>query len=284
MKKLIAFATIFLMLAVAAAGCAAEPVTASKIPEPTAVQTPSPTIPPTPTPTPIPTPTPTPEPTPIQSFFPLPSPVVTPAPEYLNKLRKNAAEVNTDQEFNKALKSAYVIELKKDITLSGDIYLRSINALIIDEGVTLTITSLNFLADCTIVNLGEIIVEDQGRMIFHTEPNYSYIGKISIKGRDAKICFNAGKISGDKIAYFLREGSLFNQLSIVASSSGKKPVEILIKHNIFIPAGKTLWINSMSVLHVKKGVTLTNDGAIRYYNKPIIEGKIDGIGKVVYDD
>ncbi len=224
------------------------------------------------------------QPAPMQSFFPTSSPALTLDPVYLNDLRQNAVVVNTENEFVDALNTAYVIELAKDITISDEfITLKYINALIIDEGVTLTVTCMNFHASCAIVNLGEIIVEDSGRMIFYSEPDYSSIGKISVKGRDAEICYNTGKIGAEEIAYFLSEDSLYNSLYIVASSSDEKLVEILVDHDIVIPAGKTLWINSDSVLHVAEGVTLTNNGAILYYNKPVIEGKIDGIGKVGYD-
>lgn len=220
----------------------------------------------------------------MQSVPPSAAPAATPDPAYLTLLRQNAIDVNTDKEFADALKTAYVITLKKDIILSDEyISLSNINALVIDEGVTLTVTSPNFYPECPIVNLGEILVDGNGRMLFYHEPDYSCIGKVIIKGRDAEIGFNAGKIDADEIAYFLREGSLYNALNIVASASDGKPVEILIDHDIVIPAGKALWINIESVLHVPEGVTITNNGTIRYNRRPIIEGKIDGIGKVFYD-
>lgn len=209
-------------------------------------------------------------------------PSLTPSPSYVKQLRKNAVKVNTEKEFADALKTAYIIELKKDITLSDNLVtLDDINVLVIDEGVTLTITSMNFHASCVIVNLGEIIVKDPGRMIFYSEPDYSCIGKISTRGRYAQISYNSGKIGDEEIAYFLSEDSLFNSLSIVAGSSDEKLVEILVDHDIVIPAGKTLWINSESVLHVSKGVKLTNNGTLIYFNEPIIEGKIVGIGEVI---
>ncbi len=207
---------------------------------------------------------------------------LTSSPSYVKQLRKNAVKVNTEKEFANALKTAYVIELKKDITLSENLVtLDDINALVIDEGVTLTVTSMNFHATCAIVNLGEIIVKDSGRMIFHSEPDYSCIGKISTRGRFAQIAFNSGKIGADEMTYFLSEDSLYDSLNIVASSSDGKPVEILVDHDIVIPASKTLWINSGSVLHVSKGVKLTNNGTISYFNEPIIDGKIVGIGEVI---
>jgi hypothetical protein len=218
----------------------------------------------------------------IQSFFQSPA---APDQDYLDRLLQSAIDVNTVNEFTDALKTCNTIVVKKDMDLSGnDYFFQDIPALVIDEGVTLTITSLNFYPNCSIVNFGEIIVADYGRMIFFHEPDYSCIGKISIKGSNAVVGLNTGKkIGADEVAYFLSEDSLFNGLYIVAASSGKNLVEILIDHDIVIPAGKTLWINADSVLHVPEGVTLTNNGFIRYQNKPIIEGKIIGTGKEFYD-
>ncbi len=207
---------------------------------------------------------------------------LTPSPSYVKQLRKNAVKVNTEKELAVALNTAYVVELKKDITISDEfVTLDDINVLVIDEGVTLTVTCMNFYASCAIVNLGEIVVKDSGRMIFYSEPDYSCIGKISTRGTDAEIAFFSGKIGDEEIAYFLCENSLYNALSVVASSSDGKLVEILVDRDIVIPAGKTLWINSDSVLHVSKGVKLTNNGTIIYFNEPIMEGKIGGIGEVV---
>lgn len=214
------------------------------------------------------------------SASPSPTPIPTLDPVYLMQLRSEPADVNTEKEFADALNTANAIVVKKDITLSDNfISLRNMNSLVIDEGVTLTITCPNFIPDCTIINHGKILIDGVGRMIFYHEPDYTKIGKIRVTGSDAKICFNTGKINADEIAHYLGENSLFNELSIVASEH----VEILVDHDIVIPAGKTLWLNSESVLHVPKGVTLTNNGAILYYNDPIIEGKIEGTGKVSYD-
>ncbi len=219
----------------------------------------------------------------MQSALPSSTPASTPDPEYVKQLRKSGVNVNTVAEFANAMKGAYVIVIKKDMTLSDDTYyLDDINALVIDKGVTLTVNSPNFYAECVIVNLGEIVIEDPGRMVFYHEPDYSCIGKISRTGRDAEICFNAGLATAESIYYYLHEGSLFTSLNIVASSSGNNPVEIRIDHDVTIPAGKRLWLNIYSVLHVPEGVTLTNNGTITGINKPIIEGKIVGIGKKLF--
>ena len=213
------------------------------------------------------------------SNLPSPGLEVEPDPEYLKLLRENGVDVSTEAEFMTALETAHVIIVKDDIVLSSDhISLENINVLVIDEGVTLTITTLNFYAECKIVNLGEILV--LGRMIFYSEPDYTMIGKVRIEG-DAEIGFNAGQLRADDIDYFLNKKTLYNSLNIVASSNDGKPVEIIIDNDIAIPPGKTLWINSDSVLRVNKGVTLTNNGRIIGYNDPIVEGNIYGIGKLM---
>ena len=126
---------------------------------------------------------------------------------------------------------------------------------------------------------------DSGRLMFFSEPDYATIGKISVKGKNAKILYGgAGKIGAEAIAYYLSEDSLFNELSLTPPYREGEIVEILVDQDITIPAGKTLWMNAHSVLHVAEGVTLTNNGAIRYNVEPIVDGKIDGIGKVVYDN
>ncbi len=223
------------------------------------------------------------QPAPVQSFFA--SPAQTPDPDYINELRKDAIEVSTEEEFADALNTADVVVLKKDLTLDDEfVTLEDLEALVIDEGVTLTVTCLNLHATCEIVNLGEIIVADSGRLMFFSEPDYSTIGKISVIGKDAKILYGAGKVGAEAIAYYLSDDSLFNELSLTPPYRDGEIVEILVDQDIEIAAGKTLWMNAHSVLHVAEGVTLTNNGAIRYYVEPIIDGKIDGIGKVVYDD
>ena len=222
----------------------------------------------------------TPEPASMQTFFQSPA---APDQDYLDRILQSAIEVNTADEFTNALSAGKTIVVKKDINLNDNSYfLRDVSALVIDEGVTLTITSPNLYPDCTIVNFGEIIVADYGRMLFYHEPDYACIGKVSISGSNASVGFNTGKIGADEIVYFLSEGSLFNELNIVAASSDENLVEILIDHDIVIPARKTLWINAESVLHVPEGVTLTNNGFVRYHNEPIIEGKIVGTGKEYY--
>jgi len=213
-----------------------------------------------------------------------PDPEPEPESEYLKLLRENGVNVSTENEFMEALETANVIIVKNNITLSSEfISLRNINVLVIDKGIRLTVTSPNFIPECTVVNLGEILVSGYGRMIFYNEPDYAMLGKVRTEGRDAGICFNAGEIKAADIAYFLNEKSIYNTVNIVASSSNGKFAEIIIDKDITIPAGKTLWINGESVLHVNKGVTLTNNGTIICYNKPVVEGNIYGIGKqIVY--
>lgn len=202
--------------------------------------------------------------------------------EYLKLLSENGVNVSTENEFMEALETANVIIVKKNITLRSEfISLRNINVLVIDEGITLTVTSPNFIPECIIVNLGEILVADNGRMIFYNEPDYNMIGKIRAEGRDARICFNAGQIKAADIANFLNENSIYNTVNIVASSSDGKFAEIIIDKDITIPVGKTLWINDQSVLHVNRDVTLINNGTIICYNKPVVEGSIYGIGKQI---
>jgi hypothetical protein len=161
--------------------------------------------------------------------------------------------------------------------LSEDfITLENLNTLVIEEGVKLTITSLNFIANCDIVNHGEILVDGDGRMIFDSEPDYSQIGNVYARGEYAEILFSGGKISVDNIVYFLINGSLFNSLYDIGTG------EILIDRDLNIPAGKRLWINDESFLHVAKGVTLTNNGKIECMNEPVVDGKIDGKAVIVY--
>ncbi len=225
------------------------------------------------------------QPEPIQSFYESSSTLQAPDPDDINELRKNAIEVGTKSEFADALLTANVIVLKKDITIDDEFMtLEDIKALVIDEGVTLTVTCMNLHAKCAIINLGEIIVADSGRLMFFSEPDYATIGKISVKGKNAKILYGAGKVGAEAIAYFLSEDSLFNELSLTPPYREGETVEILVDQDITIPAGKTLWMNAHSVLHVAEGVTLTNNGAIRYYVEPVVDGKIDGIGKVIYDN
>lgn len=230
----------------------------------------------------------TPDSSPIPVAIPSALPAVAPAsksePDYLYQLRQNAVEVNTAKEFSDALDTANVIVVKNNITLSDDEYsLKNLSALIINQDVTLKITSLNFKADSRIINLGEIVVTEGGRMIYYGEPDKSNIGNISIRGVYSQIAYFTNSITANKIAHILSDDSMFNWIYFVGSSSTEDAVKCTIDRDVVIPEGKAIWINYESVLYVPEGVTLTNNGAIHYFNDPIIEGKIDGTGDVVYD-
>ena len=219
----------------------------------------------------------------MESTIPAPVPKPEPDPEYLKLLRENGVNVSTEDEFMQALETANVIIVKKNITLDTLIVeLKNINVLVIDEGVTLKITTPNFYADCKIVNFGEILIADHGRMLFSFEPDYTMLGKIRTGGKNNEISFSMRidrKDAADDIAYFLHPNSIYTTLEIGGYSSVGELAEIIIDKDITIPAGKTLWISYNSVLRVNKGVSLTNNGTIICYNQPIVEGKISGIGK-----
>ena len=223
----------------------------------------------------------------IESTLPSTDTEVKQDQEYFKLLRENGVNVSTEDEFMAALETANIIIVKNNMTLGAPIIeLKNINVLVIDEGVTLKITTPNFYADCKIVNFGEILIADHGadhgRMLFSFEPDYTMLGKVRTEGRNNEISFSIAidrKDAADDIAYFLHPNSIYTTLNITGYSSVGELAEIIINKDITIPAGKTLWINYNSVLRVNEGVNLTNNGTIICYNQPIVEGKISGIGK-----
>lgn len=186
--------------------------------------------------------------------------------------RDDTCEVFSYSQLKEAADSACKkIIVKKDLDVSGD-FLRigREKTLVIEKGVTVTVSMMNFVIEGQIVNGG--IIKVSGRIGFYVEsPD---IGKIeAVNG--GEISFFSGAIGADMIAYYLSNNSIYTSLSLVPGES-----TIKIDRNLTIPKGKTLWLNSMCTLEVQKGVALTVNGKLETYNKPIINGTVIGDIKV----
>ncbi|MDR2911152.1 MAG: hypothetical protein LBV47_07315 [Bacteroidales bacterium] len=154
-------------------------------------------------------------------------------------------------------------------------YSNNISAIIIEEGVTLTIQSWNFHVRCKFVNLGEVVVGNNGGINFAVEP--AQAGIINTTG-NAYVNLIADIMGADEIAAILDGDSIYNMLSLFDQSVRDGAAEIVIDKDIVIPAGKTLRIYQGSVLKINSGVTLTNNGTILYFIEPIVDGEIIGTG------
>jgi hypothetical protein len=74
------------------------------------------------------------------------------------------------------------------------------------------------------------------------------------------------------IKKYLSPDSIYTSLSFTPGIEAT----VTIDENVTIPRGKTLWLNSYCTLKVNKGVTLTVEGKVETYNKPVILGKVKG--------
>ena len=182
-------------------------------------------------------------------------------------------EVFSYEDFVDAISLPYqIIEIKGDIDITGDnVNLDKQKTLIIQPGITVTVSTRNFNIHGLIINKGRILVP--GRICFHKES--PEIGDIKIvdNGYYGEISYFPESFDVDLIKKYLSPDSIYTSLSY---TPGVETI-ITIDKNITIPDGKSLWLNSYCTLRVKKGVTLTINGKVTTFNQPDIRGKVTGM-------
>ncbi len=181
-------------------------------------------------------------------------------------------EVYSYEDFIDVFSLPYqTIEIKDDINISGNcVNLDRQKTLIINSGVTVTVSSYNFNISGQIINKGKIIV--LGRICFYEEsPEIGYI-KITDIGNKGEISYFPESLDVDIIKEYLSPDSIYTSLSF---TPGVETI-IMIDKNVTIPKDKSLWLNRYCTIKVKKGVTLTIKGKVQTYNQPVILGKVTG--------
>ena len=142
--------------------------------------------------------------------------------------------------------------------------------LIINKGVTVTVSSYDCNIYGQIINKGKIIVT--GRLCFREES--PKIGNIKLANYDgtSEIIYFPIYLDVDVIKKYFSSDSIYNSLIFTPGVEST----IVIDKNVTIPKGKTLRLNINCTLEVKKGVTLTIKGKVGTYNEPVIRGKVIG--------
>ncbi len=181
-------------------------------------------------------------------------------------------EVYSYEDFVDAISLPYeTIEIKGDINIKGDqVDIDEQKTLIIDKGVSVTVSSYNCNIYGQIINKGKIIVS--GRICFREES--PKIGNIKITSYDriGEITYYPIYLDVDMIKKYLSPDSIYTSLSFTPGIEAT----VTIDENVTIPKGKTLRLNSYCTLKVNKRVILTIEGKVETYNKPVILGKVKG--------
>jgi len=185
------------------------------------------------------------------------------------------------------------ITIVKDITLyANGFYLNTIDKLIVKPDVTLTVKICNFNVSGLIENEGYIIVAPFGRITFYREsPN---IGNIKAVGNDpdspfSPVLWDYGQIvitpntpALSSFAEYLAPDSIYTAVGLYFGGNTENDmVEIVITEDFVIPKGKAIVMNICCIVVVPKGITLTVDGYIDTYHKPVVEGTLIGEDHVI---
>lgn len=151
------------------------------------------------------------------------------------------------------------------IPMGDSFYISNDNTVTIDEGVTLTVKSINFFIYKKLINKGTI--DGTGRILIFDDIDGS--GKVIT---DNGLTIDRRIVSVDEIGKYLAAGSFYTSVSFANSED----FLVEIASDLLIPRGKSLWLNGLCTLQVNEGVTLTIEGDVKTYRDPIINGTVTG--------
>lgn len=167
-------------------------------------------------------------------------------------------------------------------TTSYDPNIMNINndiTVIIGEGVTLTVNSTNFIVMKKLINNGFINGRKSmfgvglgGRLIVYDE-----IGGTGSVAEGFAVTFNDAKNAAE-IRKYLAENTIYTEATYI---NEEEPV-LIIDSDLTIPKAKKLRVLGNQTLKVSAGATLTIEGQIETFRKPIIEGAVIGKIRVIY--
>jgi len=173
------------------------------------------------------------------------------------------------------------VTIKADMTATGGYFkIDTHTALVIDEGVTLTVDCDNFSIMGEFTNNGTI----DGRGHIYTDSPIGGKGRIDTGGGlKIGIC----DADADELGRYLAEDSIYTEVVYINSEyphfksifnmrpDGEK-VFTTIKNDLVVPKGKSIWLNINGILKVCEGATLEILGEVKTFNEPVIEGTVIG--------